>query len=64
MGETEIVEGRNWDAEEAAAYLGCTPGTLRVWVSRRMVPFVKVNGLTRFRRKDLDRWLDKQAVSE
>jgi len=48
--------------DEAAEYIGCTPGTLRVWVSKRKVPFVKVNRLTRFRRKDLDKWLDKQAV--
>ena len=48
--------------EEAAAYIGCEPGTLRVWVSRRKVPHLKVGRLVRFRRKDLDKWLDSKLV--
>ncbi|MDA0747861.1 MAG: helix-turn-helix domain-containing protein [bacterium] len=56
-------EGRTWGADEAAAYLGCTTGTLRVWCSRRRVPFLKVGRLTRFRKRDLDQWLDTRVVS-
>ncbi len=41
--------------DEAAAYLGCTPDTLRVWTSRRRVPFVKVGRLTRFLKADKNR---------
>jgi len=48
---------------EAAAYLGCTPDTLRVWTSRRRVPFVKVGRLTRFLRADLDDYLQEHRVS-
>ena len=48
--------------EEAAAYLGCTPGTLRVWTSRRRVPFVKVGRLTRFLKVDLDAYLQQHRV--
>jgi excisionase family DNA binding protein len=46
------------DNEDAAHYLGCKPGTLRVWVSKRKVPFVKVGRLVRFRKADLDAWLE------
>lgn len=50
------------DNDQAAAYLGCTPGTLRIWTSKRRVPFIKVGRLTRFRQADLDRWLEANAV--
>ena len=53
---------RTWNTQEAATYIGCTPGTLRIWVSRRRVPFLKVGRLCRFRNHDLDCWLDEQAV--
>ena len=52
-----------WDIISAASYLGCTPGTLRVWVSQRRVPFVKVGRLTRFLREDLDAWLQERRIS-
>ena len=55
-------ERRNWANEEAAEYLGTTPDTLRVWVSKRRVPFVRVGRLVRFRKKDLDQWLEKNFV--
>ena len=48
--------------DEAADYVGCEPGTLRVWVSKRVVPHLKIGRLVRFRRKDLDKWLDRQLV--
>jgi excisionase family DNA binding protein len=51
-----------WGNDEAASYLGCTPDTLRVWVSKRKVPFVKVGRLTRFRRMDLDEFLEQNRV--
>lgn len=57
------TETRNWDTAEAARYLGCTAGTLRVWTSRRFVPFIRVGRLVKFRKKDLDRWMEKRKVS-
>ena len=48
--------------DEAASYLGCTPATLRAWTSKRKVPFVKVNRLTRFLISDLDEWLAAHRV--
>jgi len=63
MFEEDIsTAGGTWGNEQAASYLGCTPETLRVWVSKRKVPFVKVGRLTRFLKKDLDAWLEKHRV--
>ena len=50
------------DVRAAAEYIGCTPGTLRTWTSKRKVPFIKVGRNVRFRRKDLDQWLDERVV--
>ena len=52
-----------WGVGEAAAYLGCSVLTLRSWCSRRRVPFVRVGGrLVRFRHRDLEAWVEAQAV--
>ena len=51
-----------WGNNRAAAYLGCTPHTLRVWVSQRRIPHIKVGRLTRFLKEDLDVWLENNKV--
>ncbi len=53
---------RTWSNDEAAAYLGCRPDTLRVWVSRKRVPYVKIGRLTRFLQRDLDKWIESHRV--
>ena len=62
MKDTTPGLDRTWSTDEAALFLGCTRGTLQVWVSKRRVPFVKVGRLTRFRKRDLDAWLDSRTV--
>lgn len=49
---------------EAAEYLGTSAATLATWACTRSVevPFVKVGRLVRYRRRDLDTWLDSQVV--
>ena len=61
LGLRDLGE-RTLDWDEAACILGCTTGTLKVWVSKKMVPFTKVNGLTRFRSKSLQDFLEKNSV--
>ena len=39
------VEGRAWNNDEAAAYLGVTSGTLRVWVSQRENTFCPLRSI-------------------
>jgi excisionase family DNA binding protein len=65
VGKTTVPlpsEWATWGFVEASTYLGCTEGTLRVWTSKRRVPFVRVGRLVRFRKQDLDAWLDQNAV--
>ena len=39
---------------EAAAILRLKPQTLRVWRSKRKIPFVKLNRAVRYRRSDIE----------
>jgi len=48
---------------EAAAYIGITENTLSVWrcVGRYAIPFIKVGRLVRYRRSDLEAWLESRT---
>lgn len=52
-----------WGIAEASAFLGCTQSTLRTWVSKRRVPFCRVGRLVRFRKADLDGFLEDNLVA-
>ena len=51
------------DERQAAEVLQVAPGTLSVWRSRGRykIPFIKVGHLVRYRRGDLDAWLDSRT---
>ena len=51
------------DEVQAAAALDVTPGTLAVWRStgRYNLPFIKVGSKVRYRRADLEAWLDART---
>lgn len=48
--------------EEAAAYLGWAVGTLYNKVQAAEVPHKKLGRSVRFRRSELDAWVEQQAV--
>jgi hypothetical protein len=47
----------------AAEYIGSTPGTMSVWRStgRYNLPFIKVGRNVKYRKSDLDAWLEKRT---
>jgi excisionase family DNA binding protein len=47
---------------EAAALLRLQPSTLRAWVLKRRIVFIKLGRLVRFRRADLEAMLDDSVV--
>jgi len=51
--------------EQAAKYLGLKPSTLAIWRStgRYPVPFVKVGRNTRYRKADLDKFLEQRTIA-
>ena len=50
---------------DAAAYLGITAGTLNVWrcTKRHVIPYAKVGRLVRYKKDDLDRWLESRTIT-
>lgn len=52
------------DQAEAAFYLKVKPRTLRLWRTRRGLPFLRITGKhVLFRRTDLDKWLDQHRTA-
>ncbi len=51
------------NAEEAADYIGLSKSTLAIWRStgRYELPYVKVGRYVRYRRKDLQAFLDNRV---
>jgi len=51
------------DERQAAEVLQVAPGTLSVWRSRGRynIPFIKVGHLVRYRRADLETWLESRT---
>lgn len=50
--------------EQAAEYLGLRPQTLAIWGmnGRYNLRFVKVGRLCKYRKSDLDKWLESRTV--
>ncbi len=50
--------------EQAAEYLGIAAQTLAIWATtgRYNLPFIKVGRLARYRRRDLDKFLESRTV--
>lgn len=61
---TTAVAAELLTREEAAEYLGLKPQTLAKWACRGRygVPFIRLGGLVRYRRSDLDAWLESRTV--
>lgn len=47
--------------DEIAGYLKVSPGHIYNCVSKGEIPFVKVGAAVRFRRSEVDRWVEEQA---
>jgi excisionase family DNA binding protein len=60
MNNAELI-----DEQQAAEFLGLCPGTLSVWRStgKYKLPFIKVGRRVRYRRSDLELWLESRTRS-
>lgn len=60
MNELKIVEGNGglFNMEQASEYLNIKKDTLYHLCFKRRIPFVKVGKLNRFRKQDLDAWIE------
>lgn len=59
----QIIFGEFLSERQAAALLDISPGTLSVWRStgRYCIPFVKIGRKVRYRKSDLDAWIESRT---
>jgi excisionase family DNA binding protein len=61
MQVTQTLRDEVLNYRKAAQLIGCTPGTLAVWVCTKRhgeIPHLKIGKIVRFRRADLAAWLE------
>jgi len=47
--------------EQVAEWLNMSESTIRKWVHYRFVPHVKLGRAVRFRKEEIEKWLDERA---
>lgn len=50
--------------DEAAEYLGVKSATIRTWIKKKQMPAHKVGKLWKFKRSEIDRWIDSGKSAE
>jgi len=51
-----------WNTPQIAAYLNVKESTIRYWVHVKYIPHIKFQSLVRFRKTDIDAWLDRRTA--
>lgn len=51
-------------AGEVASVLNVAVKTIRQWVYRRRIPYIKINGAVRFDRQAIDQWIQAGSRGE
>jgi excisionase family DNA binding protein len=60
----KVSPDRVLSLEEASKYLGVSQAALRTWKRRGKAPaFFRAGRLLRFRKRDLDRWIEGRLVT-
>ncbi|MFO0795414.1 MAG: helix-turn-helix domain-containing protein [Candidatus Brocadiaceae bacterium] len=58
MTDLKIVEGGLLDMVQTCEYLNIKKDTLYQLCFKRRIPIVKIGRLNRFRKQDLDQWIE------
>lgn len=56
------MENNLLTTKQASEYLGITVGSLAVWrtTKRYNIPYIKVGALIKYKKSDLDQWLESR----
>jgi len=52
MASTEFLT-----VKELSAYIRVKPGTLYLWVKKKIIPHYQLEGVIRFKKIEIDQWL-------
>ena len=61
-GPTGGVRPEFFDIRDLSRYLGIRPSTLYVMVEERSIPHYRIGRLVRFRKSEIDRWMEQKQV--
>jgi excisionase family DNA binding protein len=50
--------------EDICEMFGIRPSTLYAWTSRGRIPYLKVNGILRFREEEIEQWLKSKEIRD
>jgi excisionase family DNA binding protein len=53
-----------WNTPQIAAYLNVEESTILYWVHENYIPHIKFQNLVRYRKTDIDAWLDKRTAPD
>lgn len=56
-----LIDNQLWSVPRLAEYLDVPIMTVRDWVYKRQIPFVKVGRHIRFQPSDVQRWLSERS---
>ncbi|MCK7583464.1 MAG: helix-turn-helix domain-containing protein [Chromatiales bacterium] len=59
-----MTDERWLSVDDVAAYLGIRRGTVYKWAERLGLPARKVGRLLKFKRSEIDAWVERRAVGE
>lgn len=57
-----LHENPYWDIKALSEYLNIKRGTLYAWAEQGKIPCLKLHGLLRFRRDEIEQWLESCRV--
>lgn len=58
---TPLFDNQLWSVERLSEFLAVPAGTIRDWVFKRKIPFVKAGRLVRFNPSDVHKWLENRG---
>ena len=60
--EQEIKTSGFWSIQDLSNYLGIKTSTLYAWVGEKKIPHYKVGQLVRFKKSEIDLWMEQNQV--
>lgn len=46
--------------KDVAMRLAVSPQTVRVWVMKQKIPFIKIGRLVRFKEEEIEQWIERR----
>ena len=63
-GQAHTPMNSYWDIRQLSVYLHVKPSTLYSWAEQGRIPCLKIHGLVRFRRDDIEHWVESFRVQD